>query len=301
MREPRETDLGAAVALGIFDGVHRGHAAVISRAVKYSEEAGLVPSVCTFKTASVDTKGGEYAPIYSDETKCRLIEGLGIKNIRSLPFGEIKEMSGETFVRKFLIDAMKAKALVCGGDFRFGKNASCGCGDLEKLCRQSGMELIIADDVTEEDTRISSADIRRLIRQGEISRANRLLGHDYLISGSVAAGNKLGRTMDFPTANQKLDTNAVMPKFGVYASYGEIDGRTFRGVTNIGVKPTVDSSGVPLAETHFPGFSGDLYGRLLDLRLVCFVRPEMKFGSKDKLREQISADVRSVTDMDINV
>lgn len=286
-----------SAALGIFDGVHRGHAAVIGQAVSDAEKKGYISGVCTFRTASVDTKGGEYAPIYSDETKTALIKELGVEYIYMADFGDIKNMSGEDFVKKILIGVMNAGTVVCGGDFRFGKGASCGREELESICRDNNIDVIVADDVTEENVRISSADIRRLIRSGDIKRVNFLLGHNYTVSGKIIQGNRFGRTMDFPTANQKMDVNAVMPKFGVYASFAEIDGRVYRGVTNIGVKPTLDSSGIPLAETHFPGFKGDIYGKDLNLRLAGFVRPEMKFPSSERLREQILSDVKTVMDM----
>lgn len=283
-----------SAALGIFDGVHRGHRAVIGQAVKNAAENGYIPVVCTFKTATVNTKGESYKPIYSDSTKCALLEREGAQYVYMPDFSQIRDMSAEDFAKNILMDKLSAKTVVCGRDFRFGKNAACGVNELAKICKELDMELIIAEDVSEKGEKISSAQIRRLIAEGNISVANRLLGHHYAVTGEVIKGNQIGRTMDFPTANQRLDGGFVLPRFGVYASYAELDGITYRGITNIGVKPTVESDGTVLAETHFPFYSGDLYGKNITVRIMGFVRPERKFGSVDELKKQIAEDLRSV-------
>jgi riboflavin kinase/FMN adenylyltransferase len=144
-------------------------------------------------------------------------------------FSEISKMSAEEFVSVILKDKLNAHSVSCGRDFHFGKGAACGVEGLSELCRSYGMELLVTDDVCENGKRISSAEIRSLIRAGCISDVNRLLGHDYAVSGDVIGGNKIGRLMNFPTANQKMGEGIVLPKFGVYASYAEIDGRFYKG------------------------------------------------------------------------
>lgn len=285
---------GTAAALGIFDGVHRGHRAVIGKAAEEAKKFGLAPAVCTFKTSSINTKGSSYRPIYSDETKLVLLENEGAQYVFSPDFSEVRDMSPEEFAEKILQGVLNASIVVCGRDFRFGKNAACSAEGLRTICDRLGMRLCVVDDITENGVRICSADIRRYISGGDIRRANLLLGHDYAVTGEVVHGNHFGRQMNFPTANQRMRGDFVMPKFGVYASYAELDGKIYRGVTNIGVKPTVESSGIPLAETHFPGFSGELYGREIIVRLVEFIRPEIHFDNTDELRKQIYSDVRSV-------
>ena len=170
--------------------------------------------------------------------------------------------------------------------------------ELAEICRANGMKLIVIGDVTDNGVRICSSDIRRYISEGDIVSANRLLGHDYAVTGEVVNGNHFGRQMDFPTANQRLCGSFVLPKFGVYASYAELDGKIYRGVTNIGVKPTVESTGIPLAETHFPGYSGDLYGKVIVVRLVDFIRPEIRFENTQMLRRQIKSDTERVLNAD---
>ena len=283
-----------AAALGIFDGVHRGHRAVIDKAAEEAEKRGLAPAVCTFKTGTINTKGSGYRPIYSDETKLVLLEKEGAEYVFIPDFAEIRDMSPEDFVKKILRGILNARIVVCGRDFRFGKNAACSAEGLKEICSRLGMKLCVVDDVTENGIRICSADIRKYISEGDIKSANLLLGHNYAITGRVIHGNCFGRKMNFPTANQRMYENNVMPRFGVYASYAELDGKVYRGITNIGVKPTVESSGIPLAETHFPGFSGDIYGREIVVRLFDFIRPEIRFNNTDELRAQINSDVERV-------
>ena len=169
------------------------------------------------------------------------------------------------------------------------------------LCRENGMELIVVDDITDNGVRICSSDIRKDIAEGDIVSANRLLGHDYAITGEVVNGNHFGRQMNFPTANQRMDSGCVMPKFGVYASYAMIDGEFYKGVTNIGVKPTVEVGDAPHAETYFISFDGDLYGRNIVLRLVDFLRPEKRFPSIEALRKQIARDTETVRNREYNI
>ena len=285
---------GTAAALGIFDGVHRGHRAVIDKAAEEAKKNGLAPAVCTFKTGTINTKGSGYRPIYSDETKLILLEREGAEYVFIPDFADVRDMSPEDFAEKILRGVLNARIVVCGRDFRFGKNAACSAEGLKEICGHLGMSLCVVDDVTENGVRICSADIRKYISEGDIKSANLLLGHNYAITGSVIHGNRFGRQMNFPTANQRMSENNVMPRFGVYASYAELDGKVYRGITNIGVKPTVDSSGIPLAETHFPGFSGDIYGREIVVRLCDFIRPEKRFNNTDELKTQINSDVKRV-------
>ncbi len=290
-----------AVALGIFDGVHRGHCAVIGKAVDAAFSFGCIPAVCSFKTATITTKGVGYLPIYNDDTKAALIGKTGAEYIFMPDFSVVRNMTPEEFVCKILRDKMNAAVIVCGRDFRFGKNAACGTEGLGKICSDMNMKLIVIDDVTEKGVRISSAEIRRLIADGNVKNANILLGHDYAVNGEIINGNHFGRVMNFPTANQLMNGSFVLPKFGVYASYAEIDGIIYRGVTNIGVKPTVESTGIPLAETHFPSYSGDLYGRRLTVRLIDFIRTEVKFDNTDALKKQIEFDTCRVMNTDYSV
>ena len=285
-------DNDTVVALGIFDGVHTGHRRVISTAVELAVNMSLRSAVCTFDAASVDTKGSGYRPIYSDEMKRQLILSLGTDKVFSLPFSDVKQLSAEEFMSEYVFGRLKAGHVVCGRDFRLGRGAECGVDGLGLICKRYGASLNVVDDVTFADERISSASIRKLISEGDISYANALLGEDYTVHGTVVQGNRLGRQLDFPTANQVLDSGSILPRFGVYSSYSVIGGVKYTGISNIGIKPTVGSD-VPLCETHFPGFDGDLYGKVIDVRLTGFIRSEKRFDSLNELKMQIKQDIAS--------
>lgn len=282
-----------AAALGIFDGVHRGHKAVMGQAARLAREHNCACGVFTLNTATVTSKGREFMPIYSDDVKTLLLEKEGAEYIYSPAFEEIRNMSAEDFAINVLRKIMHARFVVCGRDFRFGKNAACSAAELSEICAGMGMKLTVVSDVTESGIRISSGDIRKLILSGDVEKANLLLGRDYFVSGEVIHGRQLGRQINFPTANQKLCSGCIIPRFGVYASYAVIDGEVCTGITNIGIKPTVDYSGEPLAETHFPGFEGDIYGRHIDVHLTKFIRPEMKFSGVSELKTRIAEDIKA--------
>lgn len=287
---------GTAVAMGLFDGLHYGHRAVIRRAAELAEQdPGIVPAVFTFDTQSVTSKGGGVECILSREMKFELIENMGVKYVYSPDFMNFKDLSGEDFAELVLCGKLSAKYVACGEDFRFGKGAVCGTDELDRLCRRHGIRLCVVPQVTESHgIRISSTMIRELIKSGEIEQANRLLGSHFAVKLPIAYGRQLGRTLDFPTINQYLPKRQVMPRFGVYATKTEVGGQIYKSVTNIGVKPTVGSD-APLAETYIIGFpGGDLYGETAKISLVSFIRPEMKFDGTDALKAQIAKDTEAV-------
>lgn len=288
-----------AVAMGLFDGVHFGHRSVIKRAVEIAEEnIGIAPAVFTFETASVTSKGDngvEY--LLSRELKHELIGRLGVKYIYSPDFMNFKNLSAEEFVELVLCDKLMARYVICGEDFRFGKNASGNVEILDKLCRKRGITVIIVPPVKEEGgVRISSTMIRNLVKEGRISEANKLMGARFQFRLPVMYGHQIGRTLDFPTINQYLKKRQVMPKYGVYASVAEFMGRVYPAVTNIGMKPTVANTEVPVAESYIVGFDGDLYGETVKISLVDFIRPEVKFDSLEQLKNQIAQDVKKATE-----
>lgn len=289
-----------AVAMGLFDGLHYGHKTVIRYAADIAENnPGIAPAVFTFDTVSVTSKGnGGVECILSREMKFELIEHLGVKYIYSPDFMNFKDLTGEEFVELVLCDKLSAKFVTCGEDFRFGKQAKCGVDDLDKLCRKHGIRLYVVPPVREQQgIRISSTMIRELIKDGEIEKANLLLGNHFTMKLPIAYGRQLGRTLNFPTINQYLLKRQVMPKFGVYASKTEVLGKIYKSVTNIGIKPTVGSD-APLAETYIIGFDGsDLYGEVAKISLISFVRPEMKFDSTEALKEQIARDTQAVLEI----
>ena len=281
-----------SVALGLFDGIHLGHRKVLELALKNAENR-YVPAVFTFEPHTVLKKpAGCGGYIYNAVEKHRILKNMGFSRIYSPDFSDICGLSGEEFARDILAGEINAASVCCGNDFSFGKNASCGVDELRESGRKYGFEVHIADDEYLDGEMVSSGRIRQLLKNGDITQANRLLGAPYAVSAEVVTGAALGRTIGFPTANQLFGDNQLVPKFGVYRAETEIDGVTYRAMTNIGIKPTVDYDGKPLAETYISGFSGDIYGRTIQVRLLEFIRPEKKFGSVDELKKQISEDLQ---------
>ena len=279
----------SAVALGLFDGVHRGHQMIIGEAVKAAKADGINSAVFCFKTDTVTSKGhdGRIEMLMTDKEKAKLIDSLGVDYLYSPDFNDMKSFAPEDFVRDVLKGFLDCRYAVCGTDFTFGKGAAGKAEDLAALGKKYGIEVRVMDQLLYEGGVISSTEIRRLIRSGGISGANEMLGYRYGYVAEVEHGYGRGRTWSFPTINQKIPKGLVLPKFGVYCSKVLIDGKWYSGVTNIGVKPTVNVETAPLAETFIIGYEGDLYGRELELRLYEFVRPERKFDSFDELKAEI--------------
>lgn len=288
---------GYAAALGIFDGVHRGHRAVIGETVKTAEEQGLKAAVFTFRTDSVSEGGKvlERSCIMSEEEKERRLRELGVEYIFSPPFSELKDMSAEDFVRIVLRNRMRAQAVVCGEDFHCGKGASCDVKLLDELCRKYGITLKTVAPVPDENgEKISSGRIRRLIAEGDIYEAERLTGTGYVFRSRVINGRHLGRVLGFPTINQHIPQYMQLPRFGVYAARVEIFGRSYNGLANVGVKPTVTDSGDILCETYIFDFDEDIYGLDVRTELLRFIRDEKKFSSESELKAQVLSNIDKI-------
>ncbi len=280
-----------SVALGIFDGVHLGHRRILNTAEGFAGD-GLSFAVFTFNTSSVEKKHGKpYEYLYTENQKNYILKNLGAKFIYSPNASDIMEMSGEEFAYEILKKKMNAEAVVCGENFRFGKGASCGAAELEYFGKKYGFKINICKILKKDGEKISSERIKEYLKTGGITKANKLLGQKFFIMAKVAYGNKLGRTIGFPTINQLFETGQTIPKHGVYAAICEIDGISYGAVTNIGIKPTVEENIKPLAETHILGFSGDLYGKYVKTDIIGFMREEKKFSSLDMLKKQIEKDI----------
>lgn len=283
-----------AVALGLFDGVHLGHRAVINAALDMRKN-GLSAVVFTFEPDCVLKKaGGASGFIYTQaEKEIILREMMEVDDIVSPPFESLCSLTGEEFAREILCRRIGAARVCCGNDFRFGKNAACGAHELTDFGKRFGFEVEVVSPVEYGGSVVSSSRIRELLLNGDIPSANELLGFGYFINAEVKDGNRIGRTIDFPTINQQFGEGQLVPKFGVYSTSTNVGGKVFPSVTNIGVKPTVGGVSAPLAETHIIGFSGDLYGKKTDVRFKSFIRSERKFSSLDELKTQISEDIEA--------
>ncbi|WP_312645096.1 riboflavin biosynthesis protein RibF [Hydrogenoanaerobacterium sp.] len=289
---------GAAIALGFFDGVHRGHQAVVGKAVELACELSLDPCVFTFTTNHGSPAAKACSGIITtEETKEAELYKLGVKEIFCPDFDVFKDMTGEEFVRDMLYGQYRARAVCCGYDFRFGKGAQCTIDDMKQLCGRFGIELCVVPAILDEGKAISSTRIREALREGDIETVNRLLGRRYGFDFAVVHGKRLGRTIDAPTINQPFPVNFALPRFGVYASFAEVEGRQYPAVTSIGVKPTVKSDNVPLAETYIMGIDADFYGKHVPVTLVQFLRPEIKFSSVEELKRNIHRDAQQAMEV----
>ncbi len=285
-----KTEYSTAVALGFFDGVHKGHQAVIDlcKRVK-SDNEKLV--VFTFKDSPLACISGKKKPMLTtNEEKFKLFESLGVDIVYCVGFGDVQNMSAEDFVEKVLKNKLNAKTVVTGFNYHFGKGGSADVSALKKLCDDHSIIAHKCEPVMYLDNPISSTRIRACIKNGKIEEANIMLGYTYCISSSVSHGNHIGTKLDSPTINQILNSDLVEPRFGVYATTVTIDNKTFIGATNIGTHPTV-GDGTPVCETHLLDFSGgDLYGENANTKLIHFIRPEKKFENLELLKSQIKKD-----------
>ena len=279
-----------AAALGFFDGVHRGHRRVIEKAVELAGER-LIPAVFNFTMEkSGPAKKRNAGEITTLEQKKRILQTMGVQKIYAPDFSSFCSLSGEEFVRRILKEEMQVAVVCCGQDFRFAKGAACGAAELQQFCRTFDIECAVLDEVMDEGEAVSSTRVRQAISGGEMEKAQKLLGRLYCLDFPVEHGKALGRKLQFPTINQPIPSGMVLPRLGVYATMARIDGSIYPGVTNIGVRPTVEKGMAPRAETYLIGFSGDLYGKEVPVQFLSFLRPEQKFDSVDILREQIGKD-----------
>lgn len=294
LEEYRPRESGAYVALGFFDGVHIGHRSVITSCV--DDSGALSAVVLTFRESPQKALGRSAPPLLtSNARKAALMEKFGADEIIFADFSGIKDESPADFVRKILYDKLNAKRVYCGFNYRFGAD---GIGDtemLKMLCESYGIEVVIKEPVYLENEQVSSSLIRKKIAAGEIKRANEMLGYCYTLEGDISSGNHIGTSMGFPTVNIPIAAGVTVPHFGVYASDIVIDGKVYRGATNIGVHPTVGENKRPLCETFLLNFEGgDLYGKSAVCALRGFIRPEMHFASIEELKAQVKADCEKI-------
>lgn len=275
-----------AVTIGKFDGFHLGHRSLLAAVLKESEN-GLASCVVSFST-SVDEGRKQ---IYTKEEQRKLCESLGIDVLVEYSLNEsMRELSAEDFVSEILCGKLHAKVVVAGEDFRFGKGRMGDVALLKALEGKYGYRTICISKVTEAEERISSTGIRELLLAGKVSEANSLLGRPYEVYGEVLHGKKLGRTLGFPTMNLIPSEEKLLPAYGVYITKTKVDGQWFEGITNVGLRPTVDSDERVSVETHLFSYDGDLYGKQVEVQFWAFLRPERKFTGVEQLKSAMHED-----------
>lgn len=276
------------LALGVFDGVHVGHRAVIARAVEAARKEGGKAFVVTFDPHPIRVIAPEKAPaslLATLDEKAAVLKALGVEGLLVIHFDmTFAKMDAEEFVRKLL--AADVRTIAVGEDWRFGSKRSGDVAMLRRMGGELGFQLEAVPPVMWDGERISSTRIRQAIRDGNFEAVEEMLGQPYELSGTVIEGRKLGRGLGFPTANLRLGERQT-PRDGVWSVkvYG-----LGKGIANLGTRPTVDG-GERLLEVHLFDFSGDLYGKELRVCFGKFLRHERKFGSVEELREQILRDV----------
>ena len=283
-----------AVALGFFDGVHIGHGALLRRTTEVSEKLSLSPCVMTYSNHPSSVLGEKSVPLINTaEERASLISELyDISDIVIKDFTrEYANLSVDEFFEQILISELSAGYVVAGFDFRFGRGGEGDAKKLSELCAEHGLGCDIIDEVTLDGEEVSSSHIRRLLEDGDIFRANELLGHPHCTVSEIVHGQNLGTTLGFATANQSLSPEIIIPRRGVYVSRVTADGKTYPSITNIGTRPTVSDDGKVSVETHIFDFSGNLYGKKIKTEFIRFLREEKKFSTKDALLRQISQDV----------
>ena len=281
------------LALGNFDGVHRGHRKILDRVRRVAAERGSTPVVMTFDPHPPRVVRPDKAPPLLMTTPQRLeaIAGAGMHGTAIVRFTpELSRWDPETFVRAVLVDWLHVSEVWVGANFLFGHERAGTFTMLRSLGARCGFAAEKIDPVRYKDFVVSSTRVRRLVQEARVDEAGALLGHQYFIDGIVVHGAHRGRTIGFPTANLVTD-NELLPPNGVYATTAGIGGLVYASVTNVGVRPTVDQSGKVTIETHVFGLDRDLYGAPVRLGFVQRLRDERPFESIDALKAQIARDV----------
>lgn len=285
------------IALGFFDGVHKGHGALLRRTRELAEGIGATPAAVTFDAFPAQVILGQSSPLLtSPAERADFMQRLyGIQDVIIAHFDRtLMHMPWQDFVSEFLVSRHGGVHLVAGHDFRFGYRGEGTPEKLKSLCAELGVGCDIIPPVEVDGIRISSSYIRTLVAQGEMERAMDFLGHPHTLTDQVRHGKKIGTRLGFPTMNLQIPSGSVVPAFGVYATRVWVEGRSFAAATNVGVRPTVGDNRPVSVEGTLLDFSGDLYGKTVRMEFYRRIRPEQKFDSLDALRTQIARDAQSV-------
>jgi len=288
----RPRHLGSVVTIGTFDGIHPGHRALIERLLAHGRRLGRPAMMLTFEPMPREYLAAANPParLTSWRERWRVLERTGLDQVLQLKFDErLRNVSGEAFTR-LLAEQLRTPVVVIGHDFRFGRNGEASAPMLSDAGRQLGFEVDVVEPVQVDGERVSSSAIRAALACGDLARAERLLGRPYSMVGRVVLGQQLGRDLGFPTANLRLGRKRT-PLQGIFAvRVHGIEGRpNAPGVASLGTRPTVGGT-VPLLEAHVFDFSGDLYGREIEVEFVSKLREEVCFATLDELVVQMNRD-----------
>ena len=286
--EIRKQKNPVVACIGYFDGMHKGHQALVNATLEKAKELGVESGLITFDpdpwVTLRDAKDVKH--ITPLQQRINIAVELGIKNIFILNFTkEMAALSPLDFIK--VLDSCNIKALICGFDYHYGQF---GKGDIESLKRDADFEVIVIDAVSDSEGKISSTRITNLIEDGEVHKAEELLGYAYRVEGYVVHGNAKGRTIGYPTANVSVPSEYLEPKSGVYACFALVDGKKYKAMVNIGHNPTFNYTETMSLEAYILDFSGDLYDKRLKISFKYYLRPEKKFKYIGNLKMQLEQD-----------
>ena len=288
------------IALGFFDGVHKGHGALLRTVAQAADRLGAMPCAFTFDRSPTAAITGQTIPLLSSvEDRVWLMRRYyGIEEVIVAPFDGMQKMDWQDFVSEYLQKELGCVHVVAGHDFHFGYMGKGNPQRLQEKCRELGMGCDIIQKVEQDGITISSTYIRTLIAQGEMERANQFLGHPHTLTNRVAHGKKIGTTtLGFPTVNLLIPKGVIVPAYGVYATRVWFDGQCRCAVTNVGVRPTVeDNDGHVTVEGFILDFDGDLYGHEIRMEFYNYLRPEQKFASMQALADEIRHNAQQTRD-----
>lgn len=285
--------------IGIFDGVHIAHQQIIDHLNEAKREFGaesLLVTLWPHPRYVLDKDADKLKLLSTLDEKLDRLERSGLDNVLLIPFSkDFAKTPFEDFINQILVEKLKVKHLVVGFNHHFGKNREGSFDSLKIFGEKGGFTTERLEKVLVNGEGVSSSEIRKSVWAGDMEKVSNMLGYAFTVSGKVMHGKKLGRQLGFPTANIQLpEVYKILPALGVYAVEADIDGKTHKGMLNIGIRPTVDNRGLKAIEANFFDFSGNLYDKHLTLRFLSRIREEKKFDSLDALKQQISLDRLSV-------
>ncbi len=285
-------NFNTTITIGSFDGVHLGHIALFEKTNQLAQQLKVEPLVVSFDPhpRNVLFPQSNFKLLTTLEEKLYLLSQIGIKNLAIIPFTKsLAEFSPELFIQDYIIDKFKAKGIVIGFDFRFGKERKGNAEYLKKLSEKYHFIVEIISPVVFDGIVVSSSLIRKFIENAQLEEANKLLGRPYFILGKVIKGKERGKLIGFPTANLEIHPLKLLPPAGVYAVWVIYKDKKFKGALNIGIRPTFDEKELSV-EVHILNFNKDIYGEIIKIEFIKYIRNELKFSSIEDLKKQIKKD-----------